>query len=176
MGTSISDKLGYLATSNELQTAIHNGIAYGTDWDGTINGESSIKFLGKITTKDVHFHILEGNFEKGDVRVSLYEAPTITANGTLITSVTNLNRNFVDSSTVSMYLAPTTTGNGTKIGGSYVPISGLGSGVQSSRVGVAGGRVLKKNTNYLIVIENIDTSAVTAGISFVWDEHIISAV
>ena len=176
MGTSISDKLGYLATSNELQTAIHNGIAYGTDWDGTINGENSLKFLGKITTKDVHFHVLEGSFEKGDIRISLYENPTITADGTAVTTIANLNRNFSDDNTVSMYLTPTATGNGTKIGGSYVPISGLGSGVQSSKAGVAGGRVLKKNTNYLIVIENLDTFAVKGGLTFIWDEHIISAM
>ena len=176
MATSISDKLGYLPIVSELQSAIHNGIAFGVDWDGTIAGSSSLILLGKATTKDIHFHILEGRFEKGDVRISLYEAPTTTANGTQIITVANLNRNFTDTNTLSIYLAPTVTLNGTKIGGSFDPLAGLGSGTQSSKLGVAGGRVLKKNTDYLIVVENLDTASVSAGLDFIWAEHITSAV
>ena len=175
MATTINDKLGYIATTDELQSSIHNGIAYGFSGDGTINASSSLSFLGRTGNKDVHFHFFGGNFSKGDIRLSLYEAPTVTNDGTEITSATNLNRNFDDDNSLTIYQAPTVTDNGLKISGAYSPIAGGGAHTNPADTEIAGGRVLKRNTDYLIVIQNVDTASVDYGMNFVWTEHTVIA-
>jgi len=175
MGTTTKDKLGLLGTTTELNTAIHEGKAYSLDKDGTIALESSISLLGRVSDKEIHFHSFGGNFQKGKIRISLYEAPTITADGTPITAQTNLNRNFADTSNMLLFDTPTVSDNGLKISGTFVPITGSGANTESSSPSVAGGRVLKKNTDYLIVVENLDNASCAYGINFIWAEHDESA-
>jgi len=175
MGTTTKDKLGLLGTTTELNTALHDGKAYSFSQDGTIPQESSIILLGRVADKEIHFHSFAGKFQKGDIRISLYEAPTIIADGTPITTHSNLNRNFSDDSTMFLYDTPTVTDNGIKIGGTFEPLTGGGANTQSSAPSVSGNRVLKKNTDYLFVIENLDNASCSYGINYIWSEHDESA-
>lgn len=171
MHTSNSDKLGYQPTTSELNTSIHNGFCFSYDADGVIPKNSSIMLLGKTGNKEVHFHSFGGLFEKGDVRITLYEAPTVTANGTPVFGA-NMNFTYQDDHELLIFSAPTITNNGVKKASVFAPISGGGANVHPSTLGIAGGRVLTKNTDYLIVVTNLDTNAACAyGVNFIWSEN-----
>jgi hypothetical protein len=176
MGTTIRDKLGLIGITSKLNTAIHDGKAFSIDVDGTIPLSSSISLLGRVQSKEVHFHILEGAFQKGDIRISLYETPTLTTDGTPLTTFRNMNRNFSDTGDMLLFGTPTFSSSGLKVSSSFSPLTGGGANTQPSSTGIAGGRVLKKNTDYLIVIENLDNSACSYGIHFIWSEYNESAI
>lgn len=167
--TTINDKLGYIATTNEQQTEIHNGHMYEIDADGSIPALSSLLFLGKVGDKEVHFHTIAGQFAKGGIRISLFEAPVISNNGTTRLG-TNLNRNYKDNHTLQVFSSPTVTSNGYELPSVFFPLTGLGVNVLSASISLAGGRILKRNTDYLIKIENTDNSAVKYGVNFIWSE------
>ena len=171
MPTTNNDKLGLLGTVTELNNAIHDGKAYSFDVDGTLLLTSSMTLMGRVVDKEVHFHELEGEFQKGAIRITLYEAPTTTADGTLITAHRNMNRNYSDASNMLLYSEPTVTDTGSKVASAYAPLTGGGANTQPSQRAIAGGRVLKKNTDYLIVIENLDNADCTYGIDYIWSEH-----
>lgn len=169
MPTTINDKLGYLATTTEMLSEIHNGKAFSISLDGSIGVASSILMLGRVGDKEIHFHNINGTFGKGNIRITLFEDPTITAEGTPITA-TNMNRAFTDTHTMSVFTAPTVTDNGLDIGSVFFPITGGGAHTAGATGGIAGGRVLKRNTDYIMKIENTDNAEVSFGTSLIWVE------
>ena len=171
MPTTNNDKLGLLGTVSELNNAIHNGKAYSFDVDGTLALTSSISLMGRVQDKEVHFHALTGEFQKGNIRITLYESPTLTADGTLLTTHRNMNRNYSDNSDMLLYDTPVFTSEGTFVASTFSPLTGSGNNINSAQSAIAGGRVLKKNTDYLIVIENLDGTECTFGIHYIWSEH-----
>ena len=169
MTTTTNDRLGYLATTDELTNEIHNGRAYAISSDGTIAAGQSMIILGKVGNREVHFHNINGEFSQGNIRITLFEAPTITSNGTPILG-TNMNRTFSDTHTMSVFMTPTITANGLKIGSIFFPLTGGGAHIAGASGGIASDRVLKKNTNYIIRIENVDNATVSLGANFIWSE------
>lgn len=170
IGTA-TDLTGGIYVVDEIRHAVHSGDAYSYDVDGTIAAESSIYVLGATGDKQIHFDSLLGNFSKGGIRLSLYESPTVTSNGTLQNSV-NLNFASSNTSTMAIYSAPTITDNGILKTSLFIPITGVGVNVSPAAGGIANGRVLKQNTLYLLQIQNTDTSACPFGISFNWHDDI----
>jgi hypothetical protein len=160
-----------LRTEDELSTFIHEGFAWCVDVDGSLLASGSLLLLGVTGDKEVHFLGINGLWSSGDIRYTLYEAPTVTANGAAL-SPCALNRPLADTSTMTIYSGPTVTenGNGTKVGGAFLPGTGVGVNLQSVSGGIAGGRVLKKNTKYLIEITNESAITASYGINFTWGE------
>jgi hypothetical protein len=173
--TTVNDKLGYIASSTEQQTEIHNGNMFGLDKEGTIPASSSIVLLGKVGAKEIHFHSITGQFAKGGIRISLFEAPTTTLNGTPV-SGKNFNRNYSDAHTIQIFNAPTVTDNGTPLPSIFHPLTGVGVNILNANLSIGGGRVLKRNTDYLIKIENTDSSTVAYGINLLWSESTVSTI
>ena len=168
----ISDPTGSVATVNELQNSIHKGDAYSfsLDNEGTpLAAGSSIFLLGKNGSKQVHFDLFEANLEKGGIRLWLYESPTTTADGTAQATI-NMNFNSSNIGSLSLFLSPTITSNGTKKISEFFPVTGVGVNVSPVQANVAGGRILKPNTNYLFRIENTDSSSCTFGVVFQWHD------
>lgn len=166
------DLTGGVYVNDEVKHAVHNGDAYSFDYDtGAIGlaGNTSLYFMGVTGSKQVHFDEITAKFQKGGIRLWLYEAPITTANGTAQTP-NNMNFASTNTSTMALYSAPTITSNGTKKEAQFLPITGVGVNVSPSSGDFAGGRVLKQNTKYLFRIENIDSSACTFGINFVWHD------
>lgn len=163
------DPSGGVAVNDELQNAIHSGNAYGLDADGTIAATSSLYFLGITGAKQIHFDVISADFQKGGVRLWLYEAPTVTANGTAQTTA-NLNFASANVSTMSVFLSPTITANGTKKSSKFFPLTGVGVNVAPRSGDIAGGRILKPNTKYLFRLENTDSSTCSFGANFVWHD------
>lgn len=169
-----TDGTGGIYVANELQHATHKGNAYGFDVDGTVGATSSLYFLGITGAKQIHFDHIHGDFQKGGIRIWLYEAPTTTANGTPESPI-NLNFSSSNISQLSLYSAPTITSNGTKKATHYFPLTGSGANISPASDVVAGGRVLKPNTKYLFRIENLDNATCTFGVNFIWhdDDNIL---
>jgi len=166
-----ADATGALSVNDELKIAIHSGDAYSFDLDGTIAATSSIFMLGITGDKQIHFDVMSGNFQKGGIRVWLYEAPTTTANGTAQTPV-NMDFVSIKTSTLSVFMTPTITGTsyGVKKSSKYFPLTGGGANVSPAQGDIAGGRILKPNTKYLFRVENIDNSECIFGINFIWHD------
>lgn len=158
-----------LRTEDELSTFIHEGFAWSVDADGPLLAAGSLRLLGVTGDKEVHFLGIDGLWSSGGIRYTLYEAPTVTANGAALVPYA-LNRPLADTSTMAVYSGTTVTDNGTKIGGAFLPATGVGVNTLSVSGGIAGGRVLKKNTEYLIVIVNESATTATYGINFTWGE------
>ena len=125
-------------------------------------------FITPDTTKWAHM-IFGIETTGGQVDVEIFEAPTVTANGTL-ESVINRNRNSVAVNTTLLYHAPTVTADGTPMSlqtyGSSSKAKSLGGGSRDSEE-----IVLKQNTLYLVrtTEQNVDVSIVN--IDFDWYEH-----
>jgi hypothetical protein len=165
----VADPTGAFATTTELQEAIHRGDAYSFDVDGTIGIDTSIYFVGIIGGKQIHFDNLLLYLEKGDIKLWIYESPTLTDNGTQQTPI-NMNFASGNTSVLSLYSDPTITDNGTKKVSTYFPLSGGGANTSPEKGSIASGRVLKANTTYLFRLQNLDNSSCDFGINFIWHD------
>jgi hypothetical protein len=98
-----------------------------------------------------------------------YEAPTVTGNGTGITSY-NRNRNSLTEATTLFYHTPTTTGNGTLLA---TRREGAGKTAGGSARSVSEW-ILKRNTSYLIVLTSRGGAGTTNYVNWwcVWYEHV----
>jgi hypothetical protein len=167
---SIVDEVGALISTDEISSSIHLGFAFGIDDSGTLAAQTSLILLGVVGEKEVHFNQIDGNFSQGNIRVSLFEAPTTTANGTPLTPYA-LNRANVKANTLQVFSAPIVTSNGTAIGSKFLPLSGGGANTQPVGGSIANSRVLKRNTKYLMMIQNTDmNSSAIFGVNIVWTE------
>ena len=170
------DPTGSIQTSDEVRNAIHMGDAYSFDIDNVsspLAGSTSMYLMGITGSKQIHFDSLSGDFQKGGIRITLYEAPTTTANGTPQTSV-NMNFASTKTASISIFLTPTITSNGTYKTSHYFPLTGNGVNVSPVQGDIAAGRVLKPNTKYLFRIENTDTASCIFGLNFIWhDSNIV---
>lgn len=167
---NVIDPESGFAVYEEHTHAIHKGQSFGFDTDGSIAAGASVLFLGKTGAKQIHFDAFNGGFSLGGIKIELFESPTTTADGTAQTPY-RLNRAIVNTETMGLYATPTVTANGTKIGGVFLPASGGGANANPTEGGVASGRVLKENTNYLFKVTNTGAvTAITYGIVFEWHE------
>ena len=106
------------------------------------------------------------------IKVSFYEGATFSATGTAIT-VFNKNRISTTTSTAIVAKGATTSANGTLL---FSYIVGTGGSPTSRSGGQAAGTVdeyvLKQNTEYCIVVENIGTTTATTGLlNLFWYEE-----
>lgn len=159
-----------LTVVTENQRAVHDGEEFSVDADGTLARATSLKLLGITGSKQIHFDEFMGKFSQGNIRITLYEAPTITTNGTQVPVVcSNFEKNAV--AQLAVYSAPTTTANGTFKAKVNLPLTGGGANTSGAEGGIAGGRILKRNTAYLFIVENLDANIDTVyGLNFNWHE------
>lgn len=163
------DPLGGITFYDEMQHAIHLGTAYSFSAHGTVAGNSTYTFIGRVTTKQVHFDGMNVGFQAGGVLVELLEAPTVSVLGTLQT-VRRKNRATPKAVTMSVYAGATITG-GTMIFDTLPPIvSGQGNKIESASTGIVQGWVLAQNTDYAIRFTNTTATAITFDANFGWHE------
>jgi hypothetical protein len=167
---NVIDPEGGFAAYDEHTHAIHKGQSFGFDGSGTLAAGATVLFLGKVGAKQVHFDAFSGQFSAGAIQIELFEAPTITNDGSVQTPY-RLNRAVANTNTMGLFAAPTVSANGTKIGGVFLPASGGGANANPTEGGIASGRVLAQNTNYLFKVTNTGgVTAITYGIVFEWHE------
>lgn len=129
------------------------------------NGTKELLVVTPNTTKWAHMVI---GLEATDSAVKgyLFEAPTITAIGTL-DGARNRNRNVADNNTTLFYENPTVTATGTLLASYH-----LGSGKTSGGAARdAEEFVLKQNTLYLFRVVEPNVAATNINWTFDWYEH-----
>lgn len=161
------------AVLDEMSHAVHNGEAFSLSTEGQLSASSSIILLGMVGDKDIHFHGFSIAANLGNFTAHLYEAPTVTTNGTPIEAV-NRNRNYsVVENTLLLYGGSTVSADGTVLEYSHVYDTGTqGSHLVGGTGGLSSDWVLKPNTVYMIRINNLNTEVLNYTTSFVWSEII----
>lgn len=127
---------------------------------------ASLTFLGTIPSNVlVKFDPLQIASKDAPILVELFEAPTVTANGTPLSSIA-VNRMSTETAQTLTFGAPTISSNGTLIFASIIAgsrqIGGSGS--------VGGAFHLKPNTSYLFKITNQSGVSSTVSANLVWEE------
>lgn len=163
-----------LTIVDEFQRAVHDGQAYSLSAHGQLAAAPGVvQFLGLVGDKEVHFDGFIAQLQKGGVHVHLYEAPTVTLNGTPAPVYTK-NRAKIIAATLQTFSAPTIAAKGVQIYNTLPPLTGSGVNVSPSEGNISGGWVLKKNTAYLFELENTDNSTTNFDVVFEWHESNIS--
>jgi len=143
---------------------IHEGDAYLLPKEVALNNGDVYDFLfiPPINGKQIHM-----NWElTGDdkFKVEFYENPTVTANGTDITSsVLNRNRNSIETTSSTVYSQPTVTSTGTSLHCAYTD--------KYTPTRVEGELVLGETNTYLLRIVALKDSA-SICVSGNWYEHL----
>lgn len=158
---------GSVNTVDYAHHELHSGTRYMVrDYVTLGNGaDEDILIITPATTAWAHltFTFLAND---GESIVSFYEAPTVSANGTLA-NVKNRNRNASDISTTLVYTGPTVTTTGTLLE-KTIHGSGkdYGGGARDAEE-----RVLKQNTRYLLRLHNNTVSNNNVNFTLDWYEH-----
>lgn len=89
---------------------------------------------------------------------SIFKAPTVTANGTLVASF-NFKTSVTTQPLTQLFIGPTVTSNGTKCGADIFAIGPASNQARGSSLrDFPGNRILEPNTTYLLTFTNTDTS------------------
>ena len=165
-----SDPSGGTYIVDELSHAVHEGRAFTVSQEGTVAAGALVNMLGRTGDKDVHFQGFQVSASDGNISVRLYEAPTITADGTPIVIIArNRANSLVPTHTV--FAGPTVTTPGTVLEHSHVYSTGSqGSHLSAGQGALSEDWVLKPNTDYLIQITNNGTVDLDFVAKFVWSE------
>ena len=156
---------------NELSSGVNEGTAYSiTAYNGALATATSVLMFGFTASKVIHFQSLDVSISAGGWTVEIFEAPTVTANGTLLTPI-NLNFETTNLSNMTLYAAGTVSANGTLKLSRHIHVSGTGSANRvSSEVGLPAGIILKKNTKYMFKITNNSGSTAAYEAALTWLE------
>jgi len=131
----------------------HLGQYHTVSQNFNLNAGQAAGFIGCTDNQtEVHFINFDVIVDSAPVNVEFYEAPTITANGTLTNTIT-LNRAIMSNSTLTVYSNPTITNDGTLM--FYNGILGAKNQAQSN-FGITGEWVLNSNECYYFKIINND--------------------
>ena len=148
----IGTRYRQVVTKDTLLDMVDEGIVYSYCNSGTLGNGASALFLGKVNGTNVHFYDLDVMVSTGTFTIELYEAPTVSANGTIQTAI-NLNRNSTNTSHLDIYATPTVSANGTLLRATKIFESGT-AGKNSGSALVKDKWLLKTNTDYLVKITN----------------------
>lgn len=164
------------ASTASLQTIeyehheIHGGSHYYYEDNVTLDATETVDIGWQVSNTTAWTHFTFQITSQAEVVVALYEAATITFDGTALTAVNN-NRNSGNTSNWQEFeLDPTVNAVGTQIsevilGTSTNPNNGLPGGLQRNRE-----LVLDQNAVYLLrVTSNVNDNAIN--ITFEWYEH-----
>ena len=165
----VADKSGGIRTVSELQSAVHDGMAFGFTQYSTILAGASLIMLGVTGARQVHFDGFLCDISQGPFLLELYESPTVTTLGTQQSS-RRRNRSNPNVSQMLIYAGGTVSANGLLIADDLLLGIGQGSNVVSGSAGLDDGFVLKANTTYMIKMTNQAASTTSYNAKFAWHE------
>jgi len=151
---------------------IHQGDAYAISGKETGLANAATAYIYAVTgASHIHWRAASVTTENGEVDIAFYEAPTVSANGTLVPSF-NKNRVSTNTSDLTVYAGPTVTDNGTLLETGWVPpTGGVGSHASGGEVERVGGEwILLPNSSYLISITNNSGGAIDYSYTYFWYE------
>jgi hypothetical protein len=166
---SIDLTTGATTTIDYPHVEIHKGDHYFIKrWYDVTGAGTNLDF--QLVTPDVVTwgHITTVVTTEAEFTVTVYEAPTITADGTPI-PVYNRNRNSTNTSIMLAYGAPTVGATGTTDIWSLK--TGSGAGISTGERRSDNEIMLKQNTRYLLRINKAATGTDWVDLEMTWYEH-----
>lgn len=161
-----------MTTQSYVEANVKNGLQFefGTQAT-TVTAGASLDILFVTGAKPVIVKDRAVSFNGAGVTAIVYEAPTVTANGTAL-FVGNLSRIAPQATTIAAYQGPTVTSAGTQISAPNAFIGSTAQGQSVTGTFATGGaeRILKPNTSYLLRITNNDTSSGKIAVYVTWYE------
>lgn len=130
------------------------------------NGASAY-LLGVTSTTTVTFTDFELTSDNGNILIQLYEAGTVSANGTPITSY-DMDRQGATTATMTTFVNPTVTGDGTLLSTHEIPSTDKKTGGGGEHTGE--NWRFKLSTNYFLKITNNSGSVANLRGNFYWSE------
>lgn len=160
------DPTQYVTTRNNIYTDTLNGLVYHYTNNGSITSGSSVYFMGCTDSRTIHFLDYELISDSSPIIIDFYEAPTVTANGTLVNS-SNMNRQSYLNSSLTLYGGPTITNEGTLLFRKAILTDKKASGELATSLNW----VLDSETCYLFKITNQAGATITYYSNFFWNEE-----
>lgn len=150
-----------------------DGWVFNADFAGSVSSGSTYTMLQKTGARYAVVSQEEYAVNAAPVTITMYESPTVTANGTVIPTY-NMNRNSANVATTALYDSPTVTANGTQVMMvKSLATSGGGPANQGTPLNMPAIkqlRILKPHTLYLIAIVNNSSSTLDFVRNAVWYE------
>ena len=167
---------------------IHVGSSFTTHFDNTTTGNDDhrtvIGFKTPNTTKWIH--VIIGVSATAAAEFSVLEAPTVSDNAGTDLAIYNRDRNSDTTSGVLSLENPAVAGGATSFIEAQIGAASLSGGTQVTHVTLAGGLgkkavgglargseewILKQNTKYLFIMQNLNDTANLHEIDLSWYEH-----
>ena len=163
-----------VTTISEPHRMTHDGFMFHVSYkhETIVNGGTEDILLKVPAGSFPHLNRVNVNAGAGDININLYEATTVSADGTAL-SVHNTNRNSTNVSAMLVYNAPTVTDVGTEIHHQWIPPSATGTGLSVDGITNAEQGeewLLAQNENYLIRLENTSGNTIDAWIEILFYE------
>lgn len=160
-----------LYTIDVVHARIHNGHTFNFSAILTIPATTTIYLLGKCNANNIHFRNFSITADEGPVDIALFEAPTITDNGSQQTPV-NRNRTSSNTPTLEVYTGATVSDDGTQLFTfrNFADSTFLVTSISTEIIPEEW--ILAANTDYIIKLENTSASAANISAAFLWYEEI----
>lgn len=155
----------------EVNSGVHEGVGYQIgSYNAALANGGTLVFFGMTNNKNVHFLGLNMTTNAGGWLIEMYEAPTVTANGTLQTPV-NLNFQSTNVNGMTVYTGGTVSANGTIKLTKHIHALGTGSANRiDTASALSAGMILKRNTTYMFRITNNSGSVGAYEVHLGWIE------
>lgn len=156
---------------NFIHYMTHLGNVFNVSTKATVGAGADGYFLGKVGATAVHWNHYSIGADDGPLDIYLFEAPTISDNGTPMT-VVNRNRESSNVSNFSVFAAPTVSADGTELFVNGVLASGTGPTLSAQESGDDTIWILAPNTDYIFKIHNDGAGTANVWAHFAWHEGI----
>ena len=155
---------------------LFEGLVFGAVAEITLSGNATYYLQGKTgSNRLVHFISRTMAHNGTDVTVEQYENPTLTANGTILVTAKNSNRESAKTAEFTIYSnPPVPTSDGILVAKDRIfgATGGVGSNaVSAATLSITGiERILKKGEDYVLKFINNTTATTTLVLSLLWYE------
>jgi hypothetical protein len=165
--TNATDISGAIIQINLEHSKIHKGNGWEVSIEtGSISQGANFDVLFKVNEGRPHLRQYGATVSDSPATIRLYEAPTVTADGTEQTT-RNRNRSQSDLNGVQVYTGPTVTGTGTRLETVSIPSGGNKIG---GNIGSFYEEWILNEGMYLLRLTNGSNSSITAVINAFWYE------
>ncbi len=173
--TAMDTFTGAVGVINEPHLMVHRGNVFHVSGKITAlaNGASHDFLVAVPAATFPHFNAVRMHYGGGNVDLLVYENPTVTVPGSVLSSF-NVNRNSSNTPDTVITSAPTTSAVGTLLATHWAPPTAAGVGLSADGVSITQGEewVLAQNEDYLVRITNNSGASIDFAYEFVWYEVI----
>lgn len=164
------DPTNSIPVVSKSTNAVHKGEMFSINAEGILPAGESMYLLGVTADKEVHFNLFHVDTNQGNFKMELFESPTVTNVGGLISSL-NRKRSSSNVATMLTYGGTVVTDGGILLDATQVfDTGGTGNHVIRGYGELGADWLLKTNTNYLIKFTNSDITDLNYSGTFIWAE------